>query len=193
MSFFDRFPPPDVPAPEPSPAQPPWVKPDGTLGGTVAKELVLARAADAVVAVSSLTAFPNGFSFTVTVALRTEDRHGRLLRLAFHRDAFDGEPLTPEFLRIGLQFADGSAVSNVGGGSDAPWLTDPVGPLLLPDSGGGGGRRYDMSFWVWPLPPPGPLTFICEWPAAGIRESRAEVDGTLIHDAALRAVPLLPE
>jgi hypothetical protein len=193
MSFFDSFPSRDVPVPEPAPAQPRWAKPDGTLGGTVAREFVLARAADVVVAVSGLTGYPNGFSFTVTVALRTEDRRGRLSRLAFHRDLTEDEALPPEFLRLGLVFADGSAASNIDGGPDASWLAEPVGPLLLPLNGGGGGRRHDMSYWVWPLPPSGPLTFVCEWPRFGIRESRADVDGALIHDAARRAVPLWPD
>jgi hypothetical protein len=50
-----------------------------------------------------------------------------------------------------------------------------------------------MSYWVWPLPPPGPVTFVCEWPAHGIGESRADVDARLIREAAVRAVPLWPD
>ena len=65
--------------------------------------------------------------------------------------------------------------------------------MLFPDGGGGGGRRYDMRYWVWPLPPPGPVAFVCEWPAFGIPESRAELDARLILDAAARAVESWPE
>ena len=29
-----------------------------------------------------------------------------------------------------------------------------------------------MRWWVWPLPPDGPLEFICQWPVYGIGETR---------------------
>jgi hypothetical protein len=194
MNFFDRFPPPVPPESEPAPSQlPPWAKPDATLGGTVAKEIILGRGHDAVVGVNGLTAYPNGFSFTLTAVLRQEDRRGRTLHLAFHRDFLDDEPPAPEFLRLGVQFADGAAASNLGGHPHLSPVADPAGPLLMHDGGGGGGRRYEMSYWVWPLPPPGPVTFVCEWPAHGIGESRADVDARLIREAAVRAVPLWPD
>jgi hypothetical protein len=41
--------------------------------------------------------------------------------------------------------------------------------------------------WVWPLPPAGPLTFVCEWPAAGIEFTRTEVDAQPLLDAATQA------
>jgi hypothetical protein len=50
-----------------------------------------------------------------------------------------------------------------------------------------------MRYWVWPLPPPGPLTFVVEWPAHGIAESRAELDTQPILDAAARAIQVFPE
>jgi len=45
----------------------------------------------------------------------------------------------------------------------------------------------------WPLPPAGPLEFVCEWPAFGIAESRAGIDARLILDAARHSVRLWPE
>jgi hypothetical protein len=50
-----------------------------------------------------------------------------------------------------------------------------------------------MRYWVWPLPPAGPVTFICQWSALGIEESRGEIDARLILDAAGRAVQLWPQ
>lgn len=47
--------------------------------------------------------------------------------------------------------------------------------------------------WVWPLPPAGPLEFICQWPVYGIGETRIGIDGQLILDAARRSVQLWPE
>jgi hypothetical protein len=46
---------------------------------------------------------------------------------------------------------------------------------------------------VWPLPPAGPLVFVCEWPALGVEESRAQLDARLVLDAAARSRPLWPE
>jgi hypothetical protein len=50
-----------------------------------------------------------------------------------------------------------------------------------------------MRYWVWPLPPPGPVEFVCEWPLHGIAESRGALDAQLIVDAAARAIPLWPD
>jgi hypothetical protein len=188
MNFFDRFPPPAAPA-EPEPmAKPSWMKPDDVFGGVVAAQLILARGDEVVLGVNELVAYPNGFSFTVATVLRREDRRGHLFHLGCHHDSIDGEPPVPEFLRLGVQFADGTAVSNLGAfPRDEP---DRLG--MTQNGGGGGGQRHDMSYWVWPLPPPGPVTFVCEWPAFGIGESRAGLDARSIHDAAARAVRAWP-
>lgn len=58
----------------------------------------------------------------------------------------------------------------------------PVAPDWF--GGGGGGSSWSMAYWLWPLPPVGPLSFIAEWPAYGIGESRATVDaGALRREA----------
>jgi hypothetical protein len=50
-----------------------------------------------------------------------------------------------------------------------------------------------MNFWVWPLPPPGPVTFVCAWPRWEIPESRTDLDAGPILEAAARATDLWPE
>ena len=60
-------------------------------------------------------------------------------------------------------------------------------------SSGGTGRRWDGNFWVHPLPPDGPVTFVASWPEYGAAETRAGLDGTVIRAAAARAVVLWPE
>ncbi len=69
------------------------------------------------------------------------------------RARFPGAEPPPEFLRIGIQFSDGSSVANVGGHAVPRSDALPASPILIADGGGGGGRRYDQRFWVWPLPP----------------------------------------
>lgn len=76
------------------------------------------------------------------------------------------------------------------GEEDAP----PEGPVLSPSGGGGGGGgRWHHGFWCWPLPPPGPLVFVCAWPAAEIAETQSEIDSALIRDAAGELIELWPE
>jgi hypothetical protein len=40
-----------------------------------------------------------------------------------------------------------------------------------------------MRYWVWPLPPDGPVTITCNWPAGGIPGGVVEVDGSAIRRA----------
>jgi hypothetical protein len=59
--------------------------------------------------------------------------------------------------------------------------------LVRPGGRGGGGGYWRQTHWVWPLPPAGPLVFVCEWPATGIPLTRNELDAQAILDAAARA------
>ncbi len=54
-------------------------------------------------------------------------------------------------------------------------------------------RRARRPAWAHPLPPDGPVTLVVSWPAQGIEEARAELDGAAIRAAAQRAVTLWPE
>ncbi len=55
--------------------------------------------------------------------------------------------------------------------------------------GGGGSSHFNqMRCWAWPLPPGGPLEFICQWPAMGISETQVSIEAELILDAARRTV-----
>jgi len=106
--------------------------------------------------------------------------------------------LDPSLIRFGIQFSDGRKATNLSawlhfqrpGGPDAP----PEGPVLLAHrGGGGGGGHWQQWFWAWPLPPEGPLAFVCEWPLADIAETRSEIDSALLRDAAAEVVALWPE
>ncbi len=50
-----------------------------------------------------------------------------------------------------------------------------------------------MTYWVYPLPPPGPLAFVREWPALGLFETLVEIDAQPILDAAARSVQIWPD
>jgi hypothetical protein len=64
--------------------------------------------------------------------------------------------------------------------------------VLSPGGGGGGDKDWHQNCGVWPLPPEGPVTFVCEWLDAGISESRIEVEGEILIGAAARARQVWP-
>jgi hypothetical protein len=167
---------------------PPWLgPPHGTLPGVVASERILARTDKVAVCVTRLAAYPTGFELDV-VTMSSDDEDG-LASLMFdhhhpmHRWATDEIP--PELLRFGVQFSDGSKATSTG--EFHHHHQPPARPVMNPGGGGGGGGSWCQTQWVWPLPPPGTLTLVCEWPAMDIPLTRSELDAQLILDAAARA------
>ncbi|GIH07950.1 hypothetical protein Rhe02_60170 [Rhizocola hellebori] len=177
--------------PQPEPARPAWMKPEDVLPSLVPVEQVLVRTEAVAIALSGLWCYPSGFAFGLQIVLREPDRRGRLMS-NLHHMAEPGEPIPPEMLRLGLQFADGGKVTNLPGRAH-PWHAEPVGPIMLAEGGGGGNRGYSLQHWVWPLPPPGPLTFVCEWPHFQIGQTETSIDAEVVIDAAARAVVLWPD
>jgi hypothetical protein len=49
-----------------------------------------------------------------------------------------------------------------------------------------------MGFWLWPLPPPGPLTFVSAWPARTAEERSVVADGSEVVAAAAEARQVWP-
>jgi hypothetical protein len=175
MGFFD-----DVPAALERPGQgDPWDPPTAEFPRVaVADALVLASTGEVAVAVTAIWAFRAGFEFWVSALFR---RPGPAL----------ADQADDRSLHVGVQFADGRKVANVGS-VPGPAGTVPARLILRPVGFGGGLRHWNRSYWVWPLPPAGPLTFACEWAAFEIGESRAEVDAQLVLDAAGRSIRIWP-
>ena len=69
-------------------------------------------------------------------------------------------------------------------GNDPP---EPPGPVIGSMSGGGGGKHWDFNFFVWPLPPDGPVMVTCRWPARGLQTAGKELNGTAIRAAGLKS------
>jgi len=173
----------------------PWMRPEHAIPAGVPVNLIVIHTQDVAVTVHGLRSYEYGFEFT--------------LREDYRREAVevpgggppiigaDGEPapLSEQItLRFGLLFADGrrGAIGRVAPAfqREAP----PTGELwLAPGRSGGGPRRWDREFWVYPLPPDGPVTFVASWLEQGVSEARAEVDAALIRQAAERTARLWPE
>jgi hypothetical protein len=166
---------------------------DAVIPGLVPAELVLVRTGQVAVAIGGVRAYPNGFEFTVHARLRREDEPGPRVGSFFGRHG-RGMRAANEGLRLGVMYADGRrAAAHTPGGH--PRFDDAdAGRLVLFENGGGGsGRTWDGNFWVHPLPPDGPVTFVVSWGDHGVAEARAELDGAAIGEAARRAVMLWPE
>jgi hypothetical protein len=182
--------------PEVSYRMPAWLgAPRGTLPGVVPLERVLARTGKAAVCVTRIGAYSTGFEVDLVTMSRTEDDEFDPLLFGHPRwrRGAQREGLPPEMLRFGVQYADGGKATNVGGYQPHDPAVAPAGPVIVPGGGGGGGGSWHQSLWVWPLPPPGSLLLVCEWPAAGIPLTRCEVDAALIIDAAARAQVLFSD
>jgi hypothetical protein len=189
VSFFERaradVPPP--PEPEPEPATPEWFEPlAGVVPGPSTEQVVLFRTDRAILVIRQFDVYPTGVEFTVDLRVRpTSDQlsdtpwelHWRSLRQP------RGEDLPDDFLRLGFQFADGTTWTNFGH-DFRRFDEDPSGPVVIGRGGGGGGNRWNMRYWRWPLPPAGDLAVYAAWPSFDIDEVSGVIDATALrHDA----------
>jgi hypothetical protein len=188
MSFFESIPPPPEPVPSQTPA---WMRPDEVIPGAVPGESLLARTGQAAVALGSVRAYPNGFEFTLHVRTRKVSEFGIGADPFEQRRRWLGQQ-DQDHLRLGILYADGRRAATTG----SPWPADDAGDeqlILMPDGSSADDHRWDGDFWVHPLPPDGPVTFVVSWPRHDVAETRVELDGTAIREAAGRAVSLWPE
>ena len=200
MGFFD-VPPPPEPEPHERHRSPAWFgPPENILGGVAPLRVVLARTERVAVAAIGASAYPQGVSFDVVVRARPgPDAEADLFDPFGHHQHHRrrrGEPWPPaDVLRFGVAWPDGRSATTLGPrrwpGPDEPEA--PEGPLLQQRGGGGGGLSWSIGLWLWPLPPPGTIDFVCEWPSEQIPETRVAVETAPLLEAAARAETLWPE
>ncbi|MDA8355732.1 MAG: hypothetical protein M0Z95_05445 [Actinomycetota bacterium] len=185
MSFFDDFPPPPPP-PELQPRRrQPWEGPPrGVIGGWVPWHIVLARSDRAYAVLRDFEAFPSGLHFELVMYYEDDDPTWPMGRRHRMRD--------PEAFRLGVRFSDGRKTASTQWPSPED-EAHPTVPILHPGGGGGGGGKWEMSYWLWPLPPAGPLTWVASWPEVGANETTVEVDATVLEEAAASAEQLWEE
>lgn len=178
-------------------APPWWGPPEEELGVAVSNGVVLGRSERGVVALSHTLVYSTGVMFEFVALARGLSQSAS--RLLFHEQhAFDTDELPDGLLRLGLEFAGGRRVSNIGGLAQRRLLTpdaEPEQPVFVPRGGGGGQAGNDRvsmrpGYWLWPLPPAGALKISCEWPVVGIALATIEIDAQKIVDAAAHASPL---
>lgn len=152
--------------------------PPPMIGGHVTGPLLIARSGRFVVAVRHVVAFPVGVEVEV-------EAHGR------GTVPGPGDVAGLPELRFRALLADGrEAVQD-----DEAGLRSGAGPMLKVtgsegSSGGPGDEEHvRVSLWLWPLPPPGPVTVRCSWPGRGLQDASIVLDGDAIRAAASQALP----
>jgi hypothetical protein len=181
---------------------PPWTgRPQGAPLGAVLDDLLLARSARASVSVAYVDAYPAGFELQISACARVPwddlcrpgdssgpDVFGRHWPQVEERK----DEIPAQLLRVAVRFADGRLASNISG-HDRPVEGPVLWPLAGHGSGGGSKSSFSQGFWVSPLPPPGAVTIVCQWPVVDIPISSIELDGELILDGAERARAMFSE
>jgi hypothetical protein len=176
------------------PPRPSWSgPPDDEVGVAVAARTVVASQPRLFIAVTDCVAYSNGFTFGL--AVRSKDEiPPQMMGFGPYREAGDEQGI-----QITIRFSDGR--DSLGGGLGAnravldyyrEWSEgkdppEPAGPIIGQQGGGGGDRHYDFRYFVWPLPPDGPVILTCKWPARGLQTAGKELNGTAIRAAGLKS------
>ncbi len=165
--------------------------PRGAVPAVAALERTLARTDEVVVSLGCLWVYPAGFEFEVSVDF-SEGRTD-LDPFESHRRGRSGGR-SPDQLRFGFQFVDGSKATSLDPVADRFAAQPPAGPPVIRRLGGHSmDGHWAHSFWVRPLPPAGSLEFVFEWPAAEIPLTRTELDCGEILRASSRAQTLFTD
>ena len=160
-------------------------RPDNEIPVALPINVVLARTDDVAVALLGMQVYSTGVAFELAVRTRVwTDPYGRGL----HEMVFGHGRSAAGGLLLGLEFADGSRVSNVHG------FAPPNGSGIVFHPGGGGGddRTVDQEWWLSPLPPEGPVRLVFSCAPLGIEETTTEIGGAAISRAAADVVTLWP-
>jgi hypothetical protein len=173
--------------------RPVWLPADDEIGVSAGTRAVLLSDGRRALALVDCVAYSTGFEFTISYRSR-DDVPPQMLHIH--------PPPTPsDELAVRIVYHDGArAASDEHGmaamrrhyqaayeGKDPP---TPAGPIVMPQRGGGGGKRYEYSFWCWPLPPEGRMTLTIQWDRANIPSTTVEIDASAIRRAGLSSKKL---
>ncbi|GIM96477.1 hypothetical protein [Paractinoplanes toevensis] len=169
--------------------------PENELPAGAGITVLLSKTEDTAVGISQVEVYSTGFRFTLDVRLRAsrpEIANGGLFALVSGHGHPRVQVPAEDRLLFGIEYADGGRASILDDfHTRGPGASSPL-TLMRHGGGSSGDLSANQTYWVSPLPPAGPVTFVLAWPAFGIAESRTEVDGSVIRAAADRSYLLWP-
>ncbi len=176
--------------------RPVWLQPDDEIGVAAGTRAILATGERFAIALVDCVGYSTGFEFTISYRSRDEMSH-KLLGIGM-------APGSNRQLEVRVTYPGGERGSSAEHGTEAinahyeasyvgrePPL--PSGPIVMPKGGGGGGKRFDYSYWCWPLPPEGLMSITVEWIDAGISPTTVEIDASAIRLGGLKSKKLWTE
>lgn len=156
--------------------QPQSGPPSDEVGVLALSSFLLARTAEVVVAVRGITAYSDGLHLAVVVLFSDEARSEDL---AYSLQEYSR---SPGRFRFGVAFSDGRSATS--GQREAPDVQVGDGPQLTLLGAAHQRLMWNGEYWLWPLPPPGPLVVGCRWGDRGIPETLVQLDPAPLHAAA---------
>jgi hypothetical protein len=183
VSFFDATPVPPVP-PEPDYRPPEWLQPpDNVMPAAVALDTLIVSRDDIAAWISTALVYPTGLVFELVLMRRAPFPARALPRPWFMA------PGDPDGPRFGVGFSDGRKAT-----ADRPGAHEGRPSIALGSHGSSASdRRWTGRMWLWPLPPPGRLTFAFAWAEQGVQETTVDVDAAPLAEAAARTRTLWPD
>jgi hypothetical protein len=161
----------------------PWwhLPPINEMPAAVCERVMLAQQDDVSVFLSRVDVYSTGIDFDLVALLRGDQSGVDVMLWGSHTEPADRSVLA-------VSYADGRRVS-----SDDAWehAEAPTSALhLAVERASGGPPRASMHYFLWPLPPPGPITFRFLWPGQEIVEQTTTIEAAVILDAAARVCQL---
>jgi hypothetical protein len=153
------------------------------IGVLALSSFLIARTSEVVVAVRGITAYSDGLHLAVVVLFADQ---ARAEDLAYSLQEYSR---SPGRFRFGVAFSDGRQATS--GNRDSPDVeqSPDAAQLKLIDSDHAG-LIWTGQYWLWPLPPPGPLVVGCRWPDRGIAETLVQIDPEPLLTAAATSHPV---
>ena len=156
-----------------------WDPPEGQFPGTVGlQSVVMARTKQVAVALTGLSGFTTGFEFTIGAEWSSEMARRSDDQISLSRS-----------IHFGLIFDDGRKGATFSRSADNVRRDITSKDIVVrPTSIGGGRLHRRWTYWAWPLPSSGAVTFVCEWPFYDIPESSITIASSSIIEAAAKSV-----
>jgi len=152
-----------------------WSPPENEVAALVGGPAVVVADGDAAIVLSGVEHYSCGLRFTLQLYRRVEPPMDRA-RHGFPREVF-----------VGVELADGTRVME-----NDFHRTGAERFALSQRGGGGGGRTYEMAYWLAPAPPDGAVTVVVHAPDHQLPEGRVVLAADDLAAARARVVELWP-